>query len=58
MGIKIYVFKEIDLMILKKFEFCLGNFLLFIKYDVIWGIFMNVFLVNFVIINLENLWKK
>lgn len=58
MGIKIYVFKEIDLMILKKFEFCLVNFLLFIKYDVIWGIFMNVFLVNFVIINLENLWKK
>lgn len=58
MGIKIYVFKEIDLMILKKFEFCLVNLLLFIKYDVIWGIFMNVFLVNFVIINLENLWKK
>lgn len=58
MGIKIYVLKEIDLMILKKFEFCLVNFLLFIKYDVIWGIFMNVFLVNFVIINLENLWKK
>ena len=52
MSIKIHVFKATDLTTLKESEFYLDNFSSPTKHDVVWGISMDAFLLNFAIIHL------